>query len=220
MDLKNTNQLINNLNDQVILELLSLFTSEDKKSFYSRFSDLELLNRFIKFDKNASEHVADLNIDRKVELLNSSDKTLVEASSKVYDTISEDDKEAVLDKVFTVDGISALSEVTSEETLQQNNEVISEVGKVKQENTTINVEEEKEDIGSQTKEMKIDEEVKTHENLIFDFFKFNIQYYVNIFPVLKEADIDSLTFESILLEIITQIEKDYEVYQKQKEDKK
>jgi len=109
LDMKATREILNNLTYDEIKKVLSLFSSEDKKRFYTHYSDLSLVNDFIMYDKNASDYIEDLSFDRKVDLIDSSTTETVEATSKIYETMSDDQREVVSGFVTNSSSISALS---------------------------------------------------------------------------------------------------------------
>lgn len=87
LDLKSSRLLLEELTDDEIKSIIALFSSEDKKKFYATFSDLSLVNQFIVQDKNSSEHIQNLSFERKVELIDSSDKKTKEATSVIYESM-------------------------------------------------------------------------------------------------------------------------------------
>ena len=113
LDLKFTRQVLKELTYQEISRILQLFNSEDKKRFYTNFSDLSLVNQFITQDKNAHEHIDDLTFERKVELINSSNVKTVEATEKVYESMNENEKDNVSNYVNNVEAKTALNVVES-----------------------------------------------------------------------------------------------------------
>lgn len=103
LDLKGTRVLLEQLNYDEIKHIISLFTGEDKKKFYANFSDLSLVNQFIVQDRNASDHVEDLSFERKVEILDSSDKETEVATSAIYESMSAEERVSAAEKVTDVD---------------------------------------------------------------------------------------------------------------------
>ena len=125
LDLPNTKLILNELTTDEILRILELFTSEHKEEFYNNYSDLNLVNKFISNDKNAYQHVEDLDLDRKIEILNSSNSNTVEAASVVYDSISDNEKSEVIKNITTTEGSIALDSVSSynEDITNENSEL-------------------------------------------------------------------------------------------------
>lgn len=123
LDLKSTRLVLNELSKDEIIHIISLFSSKDKERFYANFSNLELVNQFIVFDKKADEHIEDLTLDRKVEILNASEKETIVASSKVYDSLDEKEKET-LDYKLTDD--SAINTLESTSAYKEDSEKVSE----------------------------------------------------------------------------------------------
>lgn len=112
LDLKNSRQILNELSFDEIKQILELFTSEDKQNFYKNFSDLTLVNQFIVHDKSSSNYIKDLSFDRKVNLIDSSNKETVMASAKIYETMPKEERSIVSEVVTTANSISTLSEAT------------------------------------------------------------------------------------------------------------
>lgn len=109
LDIKLTRELLSELTYDEIEDILLLFSSEDKEKFYNTFSDLDLVNQFIVQDENSSEYIDDLSFDRKVELIDASTQETVEATSIVYESIPNEQKEYVSSLVNDSDAVSALS---------------------------------------------------------------------------------------------------------------
>ena len=127
LDLKNSRQILSELNFDEIKNILELFTAEDKKDFYKSFSDLSLVNQFIVQDKASSNYIKDLSFDRKVDLIDSSNKETVMASAKIYETMPEEERIVVAESVTTSNSISTLSEAAG---YVESNEINSDVVKL------------------------------------------------------------------------------------------
>ena len=151
LDLKNTRQILSELSYEEIKDILDLFTTEDKKEFYKNFSDLSLVNQFIVQDKSSSEYIKDLSFDRKVELIDSSNKETVMASAKIYETMPEEERSIVSESISTANSVSVLNEATQ---YVENNEANNSVEKS-------NISEEKNDKIEESSEKKsVEEEIK------------------------------------------------------------
>lgn len=108
IDSKDTRLLLSELNQDEIKKIINLLSCEQKKLFYNSFTNLELVNKFIKYDKNAKEHIQDLEFERKVEIIDASTKVTAEASSVMYESMEDNEKQIVLDMITDVDAIVAL----------------------------------------------------------------------------------------------------------------
>ena len=213
LDMKNSRLVLNNLETYEIINIINMFTSEDKKNFYTKFSDLELVNQFIVYDKNASSHIEDLNIERKIELLNNSDEHTLEATSKVYDSLQEEEKLEVVQSITSAEGSLALSEATDykeeqQEIKVQDQEIKNELNEIEK-----NQLEKEEEIKNQDQEQKeevqkleIKEEEK--ESIMNEFLLSRIEYYKNIIPELK--DMANISFALLSEDIKQGILMDYE----------
>lgn len=108
LDLKSSRLLLEELNFEEINHIISLFSSEDKKRFYASFSDLSLVNQFIVQDKNSQQHVQNLSFERKVDLIDSSDKQTQVATSVIYESMPLEERVSAAEKVTDVDAMYAL----------------------------------------------------------------------------------------------------------------
>lgn len=147
LDIKQTRKILSELTYDEIEDILLLFSSEDKEKFYSTFSDLELVNQFMVQDERALEYIDDLSIDRKVELIDASNKETIEATSIVYESISDEQKEYVSSLVSDSDAVSALSvaeasfDMSKNESNNENDNYIEEVNQNVQSEIKTNVQE-------------------------------------------------------------------------------
>jgi len=132
LDNKATRKILNELTYDEIKKVISLFNSEDKKAFYSHYSDLDLVNQFIVHDKNASEYIDDLTFNRKVDLIDSSNSKTIEAASKVYETMSEEQQDIVSDFVTESSAVSTLSVVEAQAENNSIEEVVEENNSLEQ----------------------------------------------------------------------------------------
>lgn len=108
LDLKSSRLLLEELNYDEIKHIISLFSAEDKKRFYATFSDLSLVNQFISQDKNSQQHVQNLSFERKVDLIDSSDKQTQVATSVIYESMPLEERVSAVEKVTDVDAMYAL----------------------------------------------------------------------------------------------------------------
>lgn len=121
LNLKSTKVMLEQLRDEEIMNLLLLFSPEDKKRFYSTFSQPFVVNRFIEFDKKAFTHISDLDLDRKVELLDSSNMTTIDATKKVYESISSnEEKLEISNNLTTASGAVAFDVVSGLDGVETN----------------------------------------------------------------------------------------------------
>lgn len=123
LDLKSSRLVINELSQEEISKILDLFTSEDKKNFYKHFSDLSLVNEFIKYDNNSPEHIESLSFERKIDILESTKEETIEASSKVYESMSSVEQEKAIETITEAEASNVLSDVANNESIssEQNN---------------------------------------------------------------------------------------------------
>ncbi len=242
LDMKNSRLVLSNLEVNEIVRIINMFTSEDKKRFYSTFSDLELVNQFIVYDNNASEHIEDLDIERKVDLLNSSDRHTLEATSKVYDSIQEEEKTIVVHNVTNTDGVLALNETTNyvadkqdlevQEKSNETKDIKEESEKNKQESLNkeqekeieeeLDKEKEEEAENKETEEKDKNEEIEyknqpeVEETILKEFIMSRKEQYKDILPDFK--DVLNFSFSMLSADIQNKIISDYEESKINKED--
>lgn len=211
IDSKNTRLVLDSLTYDEIKNIINLFSSEDKKSFYTNFSDLDLVNQFIKQDTNSNNYIKDLTFDRKVELINNTDSKTIEATNEIYQSMTSVEQEKVSTAITASSAVSAVSEVSdndARETIEipsketedlENNQEIQQLEETKEEQI-----EETEELKEESQDQAID--------LKNEFLKTNLQYYTN------NKEFSNLTLEEInylnlpeSLKII--IDKDYNLYQ-------
>ena len=127
LDLKGTRLLLEELSFDEIKHIINLFSSEDKKKFYATFSDLALVNQFITHDKNSSEHVENLSFERKVDLMDSSDKETEVATSVIYESMAVDERVTASEKLTDADASYTLESTNvysdTQEQVETNEEV-------------------------------------------------------------------------------------------------
>lgn len=161
LDLKSSRLLLEQLNNDEIRSIIELFTSEDKKKFYATFSDLSLVNQFIIQDKNSSQHVENLSFERKVELIDSSDKETQEATSVIYESMPYEERVSAAEKVTDIDASYVLESTyvykeTQQEfdnTLDQQSTIESQEEIVEQvQEETVEIQEELQDVQENLKE--------------------------------------------------------------------
>lgn len=223
LDMKNSRLVLSNLTSDEIIKIIDMFTSENKKDFYTKFSDLELVNQFMVYDKNALEHIEDLNIERKIGLLNSSDEKTLEATYKVYDSLGKKEKSVVIESVTSADGISALNEATdykedkqeleNEEKINENNETTEKTDKNKDEIDKKGETEEAENIAKEEEKVEIYE---VEESIINEFMMSKMDYYKTIIPELN--DVLEISFALLSDEIKERIINDYEASKSNKKE--
>lgn len=171
IDLQNLRLVLDTLNYDEIKKILYLFSSEDKKQFYSNFSDLSLVSQFIMYDKNYYNYIKDLTFDRKVELLESLDKETVEVSSKIYENMSPVEKEKILqtvenpitslalnNDVINSDSSTLNDKESIENSLDDNNIEKGELNELKVEKEELKKIEKKEDLKEELKKTEEKEE--------------------------------------------------------------
>jgi len=146
LNLKETKEILNELNYEEIHQILERFSLEDKRSFYENFSYLNLVNDFITHDKDATEIIEPLTNERKIDLLNSSDKSTIEASSKIYESIPEDQRDIVAESVTTLNGSAALSEAVSLEETHESQELQENIATENLDSNLINQEQQIEEL--------------------------------------------------------------------------
>lgn len=129
LDLQSSRLVISELTYEEISKILELFTSEDKKNFYKSFSDLSLVNEFIKYDNNSSEHIKTLSFDRKVDILESTNKDTVQSSSKLYESMSSEEKTKAVELVTDVHASSVLIDIAdnNDKNLDKDNNLFKEI---------------------------------------------------------------------------------------------
>lgn len=111
IDTISTNMVIEELTNEEIIDLLEKFSAEDKKSFYSRFPNLAIVNRFILKDENSSEHVKDLSFERKSELLDTTKEETMPSATTIYQSLTTEEKqEVVTNSNLSDDVVSKISE--------------------------------------------------------------------------------------------------------------
>ena len=218
LDLKSSRLILDELNYIEIKKLLNLFTDEDKEDFYNTFSDLSLVNQFITKDKNATEHLKELPVARKVDILNSSNTDTIEATTVVYESIPPKAREKVADSLTNVEAVTALNQtstykedkVVNEIKESHTNEVINEKQMSELTNEEIKNELEKEfeeKLNDQhLKELRDDEINKIKR----EFFMEKLQNYMETMPEFKDLDLnDENLFDHLPPELLSIVEDDF-----------
>lgn len=142
LDLKSSRLLLEELNYDEIKHIINLFSSEDKKRFYATFSDLSLVNQFISQDKNSIEHVQNLSFDRKVDLIDSSDKQTQVATSVIYESMPYEERVSVTEKItdveamHTLEGTDVYSVTQSQETFVNEEQQFEQTQQVQEQSET------------------------------------------------------------------------------------
>lgn len=219
LDLKSSRLVISELTYDEIKKILYLFTSEDKKNFYKFFSDLDIVNEFIKYDSNSSEHIQSLSFERKVDILESTKKETKEASSKIYESMSSFEQSKAMESVTDVDALNVLDEVVSDENVSENIE------------DTSNTENELENNEDKLNEQKVieEDEISKNEELLNkepfldeknQFIKNNLQKYIEKLPELTKIDINSDDIYNLLSdEAKSLIDSEFDMSNKTEKDK-
>ena len=222
LELETSKKILNSLTQDEIKKILELFTTEDKQNFYENFSELSLVNQFITIDENAQEHVKDLEFDRKVELIDSSNLQTKEASEIVYESMPYNEREEALNQITNANAAIALSTVDT----HYNDEKMSEMI----ENNNINVENIKAET-PQELEQKIENEIlketKEQNNKLEDninkfkteFLKASLQNYVKTIPKFASLINDlNLTYEMLPEDLKSVVDKDFELKKEQEKN--
>ncbi len=208
LELETSKLILNSLNYDDISRILMLFTQEDKEMFYKTFSDLDLVNQFIVHDKKADEYVSDLSTERKVDLLQASNKETIEATSKVYESIPQSERVEVMDKITSAEASVVLDqvEITEENVKLEENE----------QNEILNKEEKTEENKEQSEEQqeRIKED-KKENTALRDFLTSKLEYYKQNVPGFENIDINNPElYESLPLELQQLIDRDFEMLNK------
>lgn len=209
---KETNKMLNELTNEEISNIILLFTDDDKKNFYSNFSQTSLVNRFIAMDKNAFQHIEHLELDRKIELLDSSKSYTENASKKLYESISEDDKQYVSDSLTTAEASVVLDNVSSD--FELNNEISNIEEKQEEfENKEMLIEKPEPAQKEQPQEQQVLEENPKLDNELKemnDFLKTKLQHYIENDPRFKDLDINNpKLYESLTPELRDVVDNDF-----------
>lgn len=168
LDLKSSRLLLEELNYDEIKHIISLFSAEDKKRFYATFSDLSLVNQFISQDKNSHAHVQNLSFDRKVDLIDSSDKQTEVATSVIYESMPYEERVSAAEKVTDVNASYTLESTAvyneTQETVSNEEQQTTETEQVQ--GKQVQQEEQKEQVQEQPEpkqEEKTEKEEKKEE---------------------------------------------------------
>lgn len=221
IDLETSRVVLDSLNQDEINKIVQLFTSDDKERLYNNFSELSLVNKFISCDKNASKYVTDLTIDRKIELLNSSDKETAVASSKVYESIPDEQKHIVADKVNTLDGSIALDKASSyiESSSNDSFELKEEANKIENKIEKNEIKDLENQELNEEKHLKHDDLLKASKEASL-FFMQRLQYYKENVPGFENIDINDPNLYAALPPALRAIvDSDFEKTISEKEEK-
>jgi len=189
LDLKNTREILSELSFDEINRIVELFTTEDKQRFYKNFSDLTLVNQFIVNDKSSSNYIKDLSFDRKVDLIDSSNKETVMASAMIYETMPDEERDVVPEFITTSNSVSTLNEAinyvennetdieTDEENLNENdskeevnivkNESNEQNNEIQEENNKQESNDEKQEQNNNKEQTVLEEVQNANTNLLF-----------------------------------------------------
>lgn len=207
-----TNIMLNEMTNEEISKLLEQFTSEDKNNFYSTFSNSNLVNKFIANDKQAFTHVDELDLERKIELLDSSKVATKKATEEIYNSLSSKEKVAVEDKItstegsLVVDNVIESSEdnlenvVVEEQELQETKNDEQELQEIKNEEQEEKPEEKKEEQEEVQKEVQ-----KEQSKEINNFLKNRLEQYKKQNQKFKDIDITNPNIFSLLSDELKEI---------------
>lgn len=205
LNYKETNMMLNELKNEEICKLLEQFTSEDKKNFYSTFSNSILVNRFIANDKQAFNHVDDLELERKIELLDSSKVSTQKATEKIYDSLSNEEKVEVETKITSIEGSLMVDNVKDDS--ENNLESI-----VEKEQDTLETRVEEKELPEEKQEEKQEEKEAEKEEVqdekfkeINKFLKAKLEQYRQQNPKFKDLDITNPNLFSLLSDELKEI---------------
>lgn len=199
-----TNIMLNELTNEEISKLLEQFTSEDKNNFYSTFSNSNLVNKFIANDKQAFTHVDELDLERKIELLDSSKVATKKATEEIYNSLSSKEKVAVEEKITSTEGSLVVDNVieSSEDNLEN---VVVEEQELQE---TKNDEQELQEIKNEEPEEKPEEQEevqKEQSKEINNFLKNRLEQYKKQNPKFKDIDITDPNIFSLLSDELKEI---------------
>lgn len=198
LDSKCSRLVLNELTYIEILEILELFSTEDKQLFYKTFSDLDLVNQFIKIDKNASNIIKDLSFERKIEIMDSSTPKTAEASSKVYESMTTYEKQAATELIIEQEAVNALNMTTTYE------EDIETLKSIELDEEEANIKPENEEANEKDKNEKINNQD------INEFIKNNLEKYKEMYPELKNIqNSDGNIYNLLPVELKSIIDKEY-----------
>jgi len=210
-----SNLVLRELNYDDVLKILPLFTLEQKRDFYKNFPSLPLVNSFIVYDKESNEYIDDLTLERKVDLLSTSTKETIEAASIVYESIPDEQKNIVADKVATTTGSTTLNEVISRENeLFETDSIEKEITNVeKLESNKEEIAEEEENKVEEKEEKEEKEETQLEIEEINSFLKTRMDYYKESIPEFKELNFtEDNIFLSLPPHLQERIAKEFEVF--------
>ena len=228
LNFENTRLILNDLTSTEIRKVIDEFSSEDKKNFYANFSDLSLVNQFIKYDVNSKDHITDLKTERKVEILNSSNEQTKESATKVYETIKEEEKDFVMDSINTLDAKLTIDQVVLENQVEQ--QLDEEQFFEEQEQLNEESEEQQEELEEEQKEEELEEEQKEEEleekqeekpveqlNEINNFMRDRISFYIKNIPQFSNINLEEENLYTNLSPELKQIiDNDFNLYVKEK----
>lgn len=201
LNYEETNLMLSELNNEEISKLLERFNAEDKRNFYSTFSNSALVNKFISNDKNAFNHVDKLDFERKIELLDSSKVSTTKATEEIYDSLSVEEKKEVETKITSTEGSLVVDNVIENSAKDLENTILEEIESEKpqlnnqeerqheeQQPQEENQEEHKKELQEQ-KEEKIEdqqEEKIEDQNLLNEFQKSKEDCEIEIIASIKQ----------------------------------
>ena len=222
---KETNLMLNELNNEEISKLLEQFTAEDKKNFYSTFSNSVLVNRFISNDKQAFTHVDELDLERKIELLDSSKVATEKATEKIYDSLSTDEKKEVETKITSTEGSLVVDKVieSDENNLENTMEEVQEVQDAKLHQPEDQPEEiQEEEVQEKEKEQPEEQKEEKQEEFkeLDNFLKIKLEYYKQQNSKFNDIDITNPNlFDSLSEELKEIVNNDFNSLTDEQKDK-
>lgn len=220
---KDTDMMLDELTNEEISKLLEQFTAEDKEHFYSNFSNSILVNKFIANDKQAFNHVDKLDLERKIELLDSSKVSTTKATETIYDSLSTNEKVEVESKITSTEGSIVIDNIIeyNENNLENNVEAIEELDIVKENEQKIQPEEIEDE--KEQKEEKVEEKEEFKEDKfkqINEFLKVKMEQYKQQNPKFKDINLDNPDlFNSLSDDLKEIVVNDFDLFVKYKKNK-
>jgi len=226
-----TNIMLSELTNEEISKLIDQFTAEDKKSFYSSFSNTILVNRFIANDKNSFVHIDELDLERKIELLDSSKVNTQVATQEIYNTLTTQEKQKVETKITSTEGSLVVDNVIDNSKLDSEDEITEdmEMQEFKLNEQELRNEEFKDENQKETnqKEKQPEEQELQNEEFkqeksteINDFLKSKLREYKEKNPKFNNLDISvSNLFDALSDELKAIVINDFNLFLEEQKNK-